>query len=35
MNNLPQKPQSCKNDVSISTFRGWEVYEVLPFGWKI
>lgn len=35
MNNSEQQPQSCQTDVSTSTFRGWEVYEVLPFGWKI
>lgn len=35
MNNLPQNPQSCQTDVSTSTFRQWEVYEVLPMGWKI
>ena len=28
-------PQSCQTDVSTSTFRGWEVYEVLPMGWKV
>lgn len=26
---------STETDVSKSTFRDWEVYEVLPFGWKI
>lgn len=29
------QPQFCQNDVSTSTFRQWEVYEVLPMGWKI
>lgn len=32
---LVGQPPFCKTDVSNSTFRGWEVYEVLPFGWKI
>lgn len=35
MNNSEQTQQSCQADVSTSTFRGWEVYEVLPMGWKI
>ena len=29
------QPQFCQTDVSTSTFRQWEVYEVLPMGWKI
>jgi mannose-6-phosphate isomerase-like protein (cupin superfamily) len=35
MNNLPQNTQSPKADIEIKTFRHWEVYEVLPLGWKI
>ncbi len=33
--NTTQIPESCLASVSGSTFRGWEVYEVLPLGWKI
>ena len=29
------QPPFCQTDVSTSTFRQWEVYEVLPMGWKI
>lgn len=32
---LAVQPPFCQTDVSTSTFRGWEVYEVLPMGWKI
>ncbi len=32
---LAVQPPFCKTDVSTSTFRDWEVYEVLPLGWKI
>jgi len=35
MPNLLHQPNLHKAGVSTSTFRGWEVYEVLPFGWKI
>ena len=29
------QPTLQQHNVSTSTFRGWEVYEVLPMGWKI
>ena len=29
------KPLLQQHNVSTHTFRGWEVYEVLPMGWKI
>ena len=35
MSNEVQNPASCQTAVSTSTFRQWEVYEVLPMGWKI
>ena len=33
--NIADNPHLHKTDVSTSTFRQWEVYEVLPMGWKI
>jgi hypothetical protein len=33
-NRITEQP-FCQARVSTSTFRGWEVYEVLPMGWKI